>query len=379
MRKLFGYAWFTIIMPELVVWMIYLKSQGWTTAQVAILEGTFTLFSAIFELPSGMVADKIGRKLSVQMGESFCIVYLLSYFFPNIKAIIFIGFIFFALGLALISGSDVSLLYDGVGSKKKYLKYLGYFNSIQILGTAFGNSIGGWLSQISWSFLFITSIIIRIIALILISTLNEKSFVVQNNAPFRVSTVLKFVRENRTFKLLLISIAFSESAITLSYQYGPLLFSKEGIHTGYISIIFGVISIFGAIAASMADKMSNILGKKRLVILFITSIFSFTIIYWLHTQVLLLVILFILPNIIYEIWSPILENEIQMISKEAIRASVISMINLVTSLILTIGSYVVSVAVKKYTIVQVISVNCTILIFISLISYIVLIKRLSKY
>lgn len=173
MNKLFGYAWFTTVMPELVVWMIYLKSQGWTTAQVAILEGTFTLCSALFELPSGMIADKIGRKLSLQIGELLCVVYLISYFFPQNRVIIFGGFIIFALGLSLISGSDVALLYDKVGDKQKYLKYLGYFNGIQILGTAFGNSIGGWLSQISWSFLFVTAIVIRVIAVLLVSSVDE--------------------------------------------------------------------------------------------------------------------------------------------------------------------------------------------------------------
>lgn len=378
MNKLFGYAWFTTVMPELVVWMIYLKSQGWTTAQVAILEGTFTLCSALFELPSGMIADKIGRKLSLQIGELLCVVYLISYFFPQNRVIIFGGFIIFALGLSLISGSDVALLYDKVGDKQKYLKYLGYFNGIQILGTAFGNSIGGWLSQISWSFLFVTAIVIRVIAVLLVSSVDEDNIVVEDDGPFKVVSVLRFVRESKKFRRLLVCIAFSESAITLSYQYGPLLFSKEGLHTGYVSVVFGLISLLGAAAAVLAERASNKLGKKLLILLFSVSILSFVLIYTAHSQVLLIVILFMIPNIIYELWSPILESELQMISRKSIRASAFSLINLVTSLILTLGSYVVGITSEDYSILQIVSVGCSLLIVVSFVSYLFLMREYAK-
>jgi MFS family permease len=355
-NKLFGYAWFTTVMPELVVWMIYLKSQGWTTAQVAILEGTFTLCSALFELPSGMIADKIGRKLSLQIGELLCVVYLISYFFPQNRVI----------------------LYDKVGDKQKYLKYLGYFNGIQILGTAFGNSIGGWLSQISWSFLFVTAIVIRVIAVLLVSSVDEDNIVVEDDGPFKVVSVLRFVRESKKFRRLLVCIAFSESAITLSYQYGPLLFSKEGLHTGYVSVVFGLISLLGAAAAVLAERASNKLGKKLLILLFSVSILSFVLIYTAHSQVLLIVILFMIPNIIYELWSPILESELQMISRESIRASAFSLINLVTSLILTLGSYVVGITSEDYSILQIVSVGCSLLIVVSFVSYLFLMREYAK-
>lgn len=39
MRKLLLYNGFSNLMLEIVVWMIYLKSQGWTITQIALLEG----------------------------------------------------------------------------------------------------------------------------------------------------------------------------------------------------------------------------------------------------------------------------------------------------------------------------------------------------
>ena len=47
MKRIFFYNSFSNIMLELVVWMIYLKEQGWSLAEVAMLEGIL-LFHKLF-------------------------------------------------------------------------------------------------------------------------------------------------------------------------------------------------------------------------------------------------------------------------------------------------------------------------------------------
>lgn len=81
MKRIFFYNSFSNIMLELVVWMIYLKEQGWSLAEVAMLEGIFTISQVIFEFPSGVISDKLGHKKTLLLGEIFCILYLLTYFF----------------------------------------------------------------------------------------------------------------------------------------------------------------------------------------------------------------------------------------------------------------------------------------------------------
>ena len=78
MKRIFFYNSFSNIMLELVVWMIYLKEQGWSLAEVAMLEGIFTISQVIFEFPSGVISDKLGHKKTLLLGEIFCILYLLT-------------------------------------------------------------------------------------------------------------------------------------------------------------------------------------------------------------------------------------------------------------------------------------------------------------
>ena len=45
-----------------VVWVVFLLQRGFSIAQVGIAEGVFHMVSMCCEIPSGMVADLIGRK-----------------------------------------------------------------------------------------------------------------------------------------------------------------------------------------------------------------------------------------------------------------------------------------------------------------------------
>lgn len=95
--------------------------QGWSISEIALLESVYTIFQMVFELPSGIISDKIGHKNALALGEFLCGFYILSYFFAKIHFIIYAiyaGFVMWSLGLSLISGTDVSLLYDTVTDKE---------------------------------------------------------------------------------------------------------------------------------------------------------------------------------------------------------------------------------------------------------------------
>lgn len=44
MKKILVYNSFSNMMPELIVWMIYLQNFGWSIAEIALLQGIFTFF-----------------------------------------------------------------------------------------------------------------------------------------------------------------------------------------------------------------------------------------------------------------------------------------------------------------------------------------------
>ncbi|WP_248625496.1 MFS transporter [Enterococcus cecorum] len=377
MKKILIYNSFSNMMPELIVWMIYLQNFGWHIAEIAILQGVFTFFSAIFEVPSGIIADKIGYKRALQLGELICIFYLISYFFPYNHIVVYIGFVCFALGLSLISGTDTSLLYN-ITNDNKFLKYMGFFNSLGILSVAFGNLIGGWLAEKSWILLFFISILFRVVALICI-TLFDAPKITKRDSISNKNKVIKlyleklydFVRLKRTFKYILVSSAFLMSSVTLSYQYMPVILKQLKIATGHVSLIYAVVSVLGALLSFFSAKLTNRLSSRvvAFIIFFISSLLFVGLgIFPYHS--IITILCFMIPNILYELLSVIIDSAVHEDLIDDIRASSISLINFVNSILLAAGSLLVSLLSNLLNLQITLCLICTTLMLLSLLSYI---------
>ena len=370
MKKVLFYNGISNVILELIVWMIFLRDQGWSISEIALLESVYTIFQMVFELPSGIISDKIGHKNALALGEFLCGFYILSYFFAKIHFIIYAGFIMWSLGLSLISGTDVSLLYDTVTDKEQYLKYAGYFKTIGILAIALSDATGGWIAEYSWNILFIIEMIIRVIAIVVIFSMNSEEFNDNNdetsNIKDLVINVWNFACQNKKFRLLILSMGFSSAAVTLSHQYGPLILKNLGLKVGSVSTIFGIISLIAAVIVGFTYKITKrIIEDKVVKGLISMSIIAFLI--FLVKNAVITSIGLLVINVGFELWNVILENQLQRIAPKKIRASIISSVYFIELILLTCGSWLISTLTMKVNISDALGMLGTILLILSVI------------
>ena len=113
--------WFMLIMP--IVALFY-TDNGLSDFDIYLLQAIYSVSVAVLEIPSGYMADIIGRKKSLVMGSILgaagYVIYSLSTGFSGfLLAEITLG-----LGGSFISGSDSAMLYDSLAGMKKQHKYL---------------------------------------------------------------------------------------------------------------------------------------------------------------------------------------------------------------------------------------------------------------
>ena len=90
----------------------YLNRLGISYALMFTIETIFSICIFLFEIPTGIIADKFGRKISLFLGTLlFGISHLISGTTLNIGIFIF-GQIIGAIGLSLESGADKALIYE---------------------------------------------------------------------------------------------------------------------------------------------------------------------------------------------------------------------------------------------------------------------------
>ena len=107
------------------VWVVFLLARGFSLAQVGIAEGVFHVVSFLCEVPSGMLADLVGRKRTLALSGLFGMLSALAMAFSQDFFGVCLSMAFQALMYNLCSGTQEALTYDSlkaVGQEGSYLK-----------------------------------------------------------------------------------------------------------------------------------------------------------------------------------------------------------------------------------------------------------------
>lgn len=118
--------------------------------QVQVLQSWFMLWFFLLEIPTGVVADYLGRKYSLTLGGLVVAIAVLIYgSVPEFK-IFLLGEFLFAMGMSLISGADSALLYDALkeaGKESESKKVFGKAYSFHLSGIFLAAPLGGLIAS----------------------------------------------------------------------------------------------------------------------------------------------------------------------------------------------------------------------------------------
>ncbi len=182
---------------------------------------------AIFEIPTGIYSDIIGRRKTVILGAIAILIATIFYAIGHSYLILAIGAIFEGLARSFFSGNNNALLYDSLAEEQKTDKYANYLGKISSAGQAalaIGAILGGFIANISLNLVIwlsvIPNIFMVITALNLIET--QKYYKESANIYSHLKESLNQFKINYKLRLLSISsimtFAFGES----SFQFQPI-------------------------------------------------------------------------------------------------------------------------------------------------------------
>jgi len=110
--RVYTFGFFSMFMVLIPVIIPFFTSIGLSMTEIFSLQAIFGIVVATCEVPSGYICDLWGRKKTILVG-SFLVgcghTYLL---WSDSFADLLVFEIFVAVGLSLISGADLSMMYD---------------------------------------------------------------------------------------------------------------------------------------------------------------------------------------------------------------------------------------------------------------------------
>lgn len=151
-RKIYLFSFFYMFLVTIPVIVPFFLSLGLTMSQVFQLQAIFGIGVCALEVPSGYLCDMWGRKKTLLAGSFFSGVGFTLLLFADSFWSLAAFELVVALALSLVSGADVSLLYDSVDKshRKHGTSSLANMQLASVSGEAVASVLGGLL--VAWSF-----------------------------------------------------------------------------------------------------------------------------------------------------------------------------------------------------------------------------------
>lgn len=147
LRLLYAYWFLRDFQLWIPVWIVFLTlDRGFSLTQVTTAEGLFLIGVLLLEVPTGAVADRYGRSVSMALGAVVLGVAILIFAFTTSFPILLASFLLWSVASALMSGADMALLYDtlkAAGREAQYEKLAGRGMAFTWSGVVIATLLGG--------------------------------------------------------------------------------------------------------------------------------------------------------------------------------------------------------------------------------------------
>jgi MFS family permease len=327
MYLLKGVLWFMVAMPIIV---LFFQEHGLSLTEVMILQAIYSLSVALFEIPSGYIADLFGRKQTIALSTVFSFAgYLVFSFYGGFYAFA-IAQILVGIGGSLMSGSDSAIIYDTLletSSKTSYTEIEGRNYAIGNFSEAFAGILGGFLAvgSIYLPIYVQTSILFFSIPIAL--TLVEPTMHEENKLDRSFKAILKVVKfsmvDSKKLRWLIIySSAMGVATLSMAWFAQPF-FKEVGIPLAYFGVLWAGLNFSAGLTSFNAykfDKKEN--NYKMLIYLSLAMVMSFILLGFNSSMygLIFILIIYLLRGIV----TPILRNAINENTTSNKRATVLS-------------------------------------------------------
>ncbi|HEX2955053.1 MAG TPA: MFS transporter [Bacillota bacterium] len=330
------YMLFLSLQFSIAFWVIFLRSRGISFAAIGLLETIFHIAAFSAEIPTGIIADRLGRRASLMLGRTASII-------ASVLTIVTRNIVFLALAFALDaiagafhSGAFEAMVYDHMRKDQKesdFTKRLGGLNSISLLGGAAAALTGGWVAQYSLIFLYVLNISADLLAIGTLLMFKEVKQVHDGTASNNFSILRQaydFCLKNPGIIRIYLLSGFIGAAVYSCLFYGQSYLKSAGIPftlLGTLSMLTGLASFLPARFSYRVEAWFGWRRSLRIALVFIGGIILGLGLIPQKGGLLwqtALFIGFLLYNAGYESLYPLISNQLNMRIPQEQRATLLS-------------------------------------------------------
>lgn len=332
------------------IFLLYLAYRGLSASEIAVYSIMLNAMTALCEVPTGILGDKIGTRNSVMSGCILLALHAVIMANTHNHIILIVMGGMEGIAYTFVSGSDSALLYEILEERDEQKDYLSINSKLLALqSVTMGIMIfaGGVLARYSWELVYYIQASAMFTAMLMLSkiTNQRKADSARKADPIRKADAAgnegyrqksadrwkSFIKYNPRIVFVIFVLGFSicDGVFCGYYNMNQLVFSKVGISIAVIGTFFSASYFINSAAYILVDFILRKINRKQIFIygLLVQSVILFILVFVTDKGVFLVIsiIACFIPEIIFAVADSIVQDYI--ISEY--RATMLSIVSMV--------------------------------------------------
>ena len=329
------------------MWVIFLTQQrGLSLAQASFVDVMFFVAAAFGEVPTGMVADSFGRKISLIAGSILLNAGILGWTFAPTLPFIMLSYFGMGIGYTFLSGAEDALFYESVqlaGRADDYTRLVGKAGAIMLGALAVGSAASGLLASLNLVMPMLVCDLSLLVMLGIVLTLKEPQTEEGSNGParksfgaiLRRSLTLMRARPTLLYPMIYLALVPIASFITETLFLQPQA-QLLGVPLAGIGFLVMVAQFTDMLGSNWSDRFKALYGEERLITITPAIILASLIVLAAFQKLPVLIFIAVI-GFLTSVIRPSLLNRIQNEVSDEVRGTIISMISLMNTVIAAIS------------------------------------------
>jgi len=342
----------------LPIFTLYTLDHGIAISVVVFSQIFYSLTKSLGEMPTGLLADRFGQRLSIIIGYTLEAIGILSIvIFPSAMGL-YACYVIGGLAASFLSGSEEALLFEAAKQEKKqYVKEYGVFLSNQTFGMVLSAFVGGlayqYLDRIAFVPLFVATVTsLFCAAMIATSIKNYRAKIKNLTEGSGMMTMLfksmKVIRKDSTIFHLTIVAGLTITADYFLYSVYQPAFTAVNVPAIWFGAAMSIGAIINMILVRYVYVLERIFTLDK-IILGVNLIIALGYVAMATTHSAFgMVVAFILAQSLFGLEAPIVSDYINERVESNIRSTVLSGISFVERIANVFFRILLTVAVGWY-------------------------------
>jgi len=247
---------------------------GLNLTKIMILNACFMALVFLSEIPTGTVADRFGRKVSIILACPVSIGAILLYTSFPVFWIFLAGEFLFAVAYTLMSGADEALVYDSLQecdrsaeSKRVFARLESWKLAGVLVGALLGSVVANSYGLVAPVRLHVVPLLLTLLITLTLKEPEAAQHAAKKSYRRIMSDGVRFFLKHKTLRLLAFDmVSINAVCFVIVWFYQPLV-ESAGLNLIFFGTVHAAMTVGQIAILTNVERIERLLGSKRRLLL----------------------------------------------------------------------------------------------------------------